>query len=48
MDAGNHRIDARQWRGAERRFYAMPYEQHYIWGATAGIIRTLHRRLFTA
>ncbi len=48
MDAGNHRIDTRQWRGAERRFYAMPYEQRYIWGATAGIIRTLYRRLFTA
>ncbi|MEQ1652265.1 MAG: CoA pyrophosphatase, partial [Hyphomicrobium sp.] len=30
MDANNHRIDSRNWRGAERRFYAMPYEQHYI------------------
>jgi 8-oxo-dGTP pyrophosphatase MutT (NUDIX family) len=48
MDAGNHRIDSRQWRGAKRRFYAMPYQQHYIWGATAGIIKALHRRLFTA
>lgn len=48
MDDTKHRIDNRFWRGANRRFYAMPYEQHYIWGATAGIIRTLHRRLFTA
>jgi 8-oxo-dGTP pyrophosphatase MutT (NUDIX family) len=46
MDQTNHRIESRDWRGAERRFYAMPYEQRYIWGATAGIIRTLHRRLF--
>jgi 8-oxo-dGTP pyrophosphatase MutT (NUDIX family) len=48
MNTGNHRIDTRFWRGAGRRFYAMPYENRYIWGATAGIIRTLHRRLFTA
>lgn len=46
MDQTNHRIESRQWRGAERRFYAMPYNQHYIWGATAGIIRSLSRRLF--
>jgi 8-oxo-dGTP pyrophosphatase MutT (NUDIX family) len=47
MDTRNHRIDSRFWRGADRRFYAMPYGTRYIWGATAGIIRTLHRRLFT-
>lgn len=46
MDQTNHLIESRQWRGAERRFYAMPYNQRYIWGATAGIIRTLSRRLF--
>ncbi len=48
MDTRNHRVDSRFWRGADRRFYAMPYKERYIWGATAGIIRTLHRRLFTA
>lgn len=47
MDERNHRIDSREWRGVDRHFYAMPYEQHYIWGATAGIIRALYRRLFT-
>lgn len=47
MDTRNHRIDSRFWRGADRRFHAMPYKDRYIWGATAGIIRTLHRRLFT-
>ena len=47
MDPRNHRIDSKFWRGADRRFYAMPYKGRYIWGATAGIIRTLHRRLFT-
>lgn len=48
MDDANHRIDSFQWRGAERSFYAMPYEQRYIWGATAGILKALHRRLFSA
>lgn len=47
MSEANHRIDSRLWRGAERRFYAMPYEQRYIWGATAGIIRMLYRNLFS-
>lgn len=46
MDETHHRIDRRNWRGAERRFYAMPYEDYYIWGATAGMIRMLYRRLF--
>lgn len=48
MDTSNHRIESRVWRGAERRFYAMPYEQRYIWGATAGILKSLHRSLFEA
>ena len=47
LDSANHRIDSRFWRGAERRFHAMPYQQRYNWGATAGIVRTLHRRLIT-
>lgn len=45
MTDANHRIDSRIWQGIERRFYAMPYEQHYIWGATAGILKSLHRSL---
>lgn len=48
MDVNNHRIHSRIWRGRERHFYAMPYEHRYIWGATAGMIRSLQRRLFEA
>ncbi len=48
MDATNHRTEVRTWRGAERRFYAMPFEQRYIWGATAGIMKNMHKRLFAA
>ena len=29
----------REWRGRVLHFYAMPYEQRFIWAATAGIIR---------
>jgi len=43
MDGMNHqRIIAEFPRGMERRsFYAIPYEQYFIWGATAGILRNL-------
>jgi 8-oxo-dGTP pyrophosphatase MutT (NUDIX family) len=47
MDPNNHRRDSRDWRGGRRRFfYAMPYEERYIWGATAGMLRNMHQRLF--
>jgi 8-oxo-dGTP pyrophosphatase MutT (NUDIX family) len=46
MDARNHALHVRTWHGVERRFYAMPFEQRYIWGATAGIMKNMHQRLF--
>jgi len=46
MDAQNHATHVRNWRGVQRRFYAMPFEQRYIWGATAGIMKNMHQRLF--
>lgn len=45
LNEGNHLIEARLWQGQERRYYAIPHQERYIWGATAGIIRALHRRL---
>jgi 8-oxo-dGTP pyrophosphatase MutT (NUDIX family) len=42
MDEKNHRIDSRVWNGHERRYYAMPYGDRYIWGATAGMLKNLH------
>lgn len=41
LNEANHRIDSRQAQGRERRFYAMPYGQRYIWGATAGMLKNL-------
>ena len=48
MDPANHQRQSRVWRGKERWFYAMPYERHYIWGATAGMIRNFYDRVFAA
>jgi 8-oxo-dGTP pyrophosphatase MutT (NUDIX family) len=42
LDEKNHRIDSRLRDGHERRFYAMPYGERYIWGATAGMLKNLH------
>ena len=47
MNPANHRLEERVWRGATRKFYAMPYGKRYIWGATAGILRNLYERLFS-
>lgn len=46
MDRTNHRTHQREWQGAMRRYFAMPYGDHYIWGVTAGIIRMLWLRLY--
>ncbi|HEX6002111.1 MAG TPA: CoA pyrophosphatase [Hyphomicrobiaceae bacterium] len=48
MDPANHRKDSREWYGRQRFSYAMPYQEHYIWGATAGVLRNMHQRLFAS
>ena len=45
LDPANHQTQSLEWRGKQRTFYAMPYGDHYIWGATAGMIRNLYERL---
>jgi hypothetical protein len=32
--------------GVRRYFYAMPWREQFIWGATAGMLRALRERLF--
>ena len=46
MDAQNHALHSRDWKGIQRRYYAMPYQQRYIWGVTAGILRNLYERIY--
>jgi 8-oxo-dGTP pyrophosphatase MutT (NUDIX family) len=41
MRPANFRVESRLWRGADRRYYAVPFGPYYIWGATARILRAL-------
>jgi 8-oxo-dGTP pyrophosphatase MutT (NUDIX family) len=45
MDPANHQMHSREFRGMERSYYAMPFAERYIWGATAGILRVLYERI---
>jgi 8-oxo-dGTP pyrophosphatase MutT (NUDIX family) len=45
MDAANHQVHNKEFRGIMRSYYAMPFQQHYIWGATAGMLRVLYERI---
>jgi 8-oxo-dGTP pyrophosphatase MutT (NUDIX family) len=47
MTAANHNRESRLWKERERFYYTMPYGDRFIWGVTAGIIRTLYERLYT-
>jgi len=39
MEPKNFVIHPRVWQGIERRYFAVPHGPHYIWGATARILR---------
>lgn len=46
MDPANHKTDSRLLPTGEKRwFYAIPYHQRYIWGATAGMLVNLYEVL---
>jgi 8-oxo-dGTP pyrophosphatase MutT (NUDIX family) len=45
LDPANHQRHSLHYRGALRHFFAMPYGDYFIWGATAGMIRSLSERL---
>lgn len=47
MDPANHRRDFYDPETGPRRwFWAMPWRERYIWGATAAIVRALRARLY--
>ncbi|MDO8288688.1 MAG: CoA pyrophosphatase [Parvibaculum sp.] len=48
MTSKNHERHKATWQGREREYYAMPYNEHYIWGATAGMLRNMYDRVFAA
>jgi 8-oxo-dGTP pyrophosphatase MutT (NUDIX family) len=43
LDPGNHRYESAFYRGRMRHYWAMPYGERFIWGATAGMIVTFQR-----
>lgn len=43
IDTRNHRLESAMYKGRMRSYYAVPYQQRYIWGATAGMLVTLTR-----
>ncbi|NIR29102.1 MAG: CoA pyrophosphatase [Gammaproteobacteria bacterium] len=45
LDPLNHQMHSRHVRGEDRRFYVFEYGARYIWGATAGMLMNLCRRL---
>lgn len=54
MNPAHHEVRLLRWEGGERRFFAMPYPasgdggvslHHFIWGATAGMLRNFYRFL---
>lgn len=47
LDPANHQRHSMEYQGRIRHFHAMPYNDYYIWGATAGILMSLYRLLNT-
>ena len=45
LDVANHHQGSGWWRGAERQFVEIPWQERRIWGATAAMIVNLSRRL---
>lgn len=43
LDEANHQLHRVEVRGRLREYYAMPYGDYFIWGATAGMIVSLYR-----
>ena len=47
MNPANHTRGSRMFQGRERFFYEMPYGERYIWGITAGIVRSIYERFYS-
>ncbi len=48
MTEANHRRESRVWNDVLRHYYTMPFGERFIWGVTAGIIRTLYERFYAS
>ncbi|WP_439532592.1 CoA pyrophosphatase [Polymorphobacter sp.] len=45
LDPANHELRHGEWRGRRQRYYVIRHGEREIWGATAGMIVNLSRRL---
>ena len=45
LDPANHRRESREFQGRLATYYTLQYETRVIWGATAGMVVNLYRRL---
>ena len=48
LDPRNHQRHRRAFQGRMISYFAMPYGEHYIWGATAAMLVNLYRQLLFA
>ena len=46
MSLTNFRRGTRLLKGNQRNFYEIPFNERYIWGITAGIIRGMYERIY--
>ncbi|PCI86005.1 MAG: CoA pyrophosphatase [Hyphomicrobiales bacterium] len=45
MTADNYKLESKVWQGRMRQFYVLEYEDYFIWGATAGMLKNLADKL---
>ena len=45
LDPANHQKHNREFQGRQVQYYAIPYHDYYIWGATAGMLVNFYRHL---
>jgi 8-oxo-dGTP pyrophosphatase MutT (NUDIX family) len=45
LDANNHERRSMLYKGQQRQYYVIPYENRFIWGATAAMLVSFARRL---
>ena len=48
LDSRNHRYESAFFKGRMRNYWAMPFGERFIWGATAGMLVTFQRILEAA
>jgi len=43
LNPAHHRRHVMDWQGVQRAWFSMPWQEHFIWGATAGMLRNFYR-----